>query len=80
MAMIAFAAYLWEEGITHRALIDIPTNMLLLRPAYQVPFIQEWLDEQFVLKPAWMPTDMAPATDTLKDMLDDIADAASSAL
>jgi hypothetical protein len=48
MAMVGFAAYLWEEGITRTPLVHIPGNELLLRPAYQVPFIQEWLDAQFM--------------------------------
>ena len=78
MAMIAFAAYLWEEGITHRALIDIPTNMLLLRPAFQVPFIQQWLDEQFVSAPTWLPPDVP--TDSLHETLEQLADAAVSTL
>jgi Chlorophyll A-B binding protein len=47
VAMIAIAVYIWEEFITHKALIDIPGNELLLEPAYQVPFIQVWLDAQF---------------------------------
>jgi light-harvesting complex I chlorophyll a/b binding protein 1 len=48
MAMIAFAAFVFEEAASHRALIDIPSNELLFEPAYQVPFIQQWLDEQFL--------------------------------
>lgn len=49
VAMIAFAVFLWEESITHLALVDIPGNDILLEPAYQVPFIQEWLDGQFAI-------------------------------
>lgn len=45
--MIAIAAYIWEEGITHEALIHLASNDLLFQPAYQVPFIQQWLDQQF---------------------------------
>jgi Chlorophyll A-B binding protein len=47
MAMIAFAAFVFEEAVSHRALVSIPSNELLFEPAYQVPFIQEWLDQQF---------------------------------
>ena len=50
--MLAVAAYIWEEGNTHLPLIEIPGNELLLEPAYQVPFIQKWLDEQFALTTA----------------------------
>ena len=47
VAMIAVVAYLWEEAITHLSLAQIQGNELLLKPAYQVPYIQEWLDNQF---------------------------------
>jgi light-harvesting complex I chlorophyll a/b binding protein 1 len=46
-AMLAVAAYILEEGVTHKAFIEIESNALLLEPAYQVPFIQRWLDAQF---------------------------------
>jgi len=46
-AMIAVAAYLFEETMTHKPIVALPTNALLFVPAYQVPFIQEWLDLQF---------------------------------
>jgi light-harvesting complex I chlorophyll a/b binding protein 1 len=49
VAMLAFAAFVWEEGITHLPLIEIGSNDLLLQPAYQVPTIQKWLDAQFVV-------------------------------
>lgn len=45
--MFGFAIYMWEEFITQTPLIDIPGNELLLEPAYQVPYIQKWLDNQF---------------------------------
>lgn len=48
-AMIAIGAYIVEESITHKALVDIGSNALLLQPAYEIPFIQEWLDQQFTL-------------------------------
>ena len=48
-AMIAIAAYVLEELTTGKALVEIEGNNLLLRPAYQVPFIQEFLDNQFAL-------------------------------
>ena len=47
VAMIAVVVFLWEEAITHLPLADIEGNELLLKPAYQVPYIQEWLDRQF---------------------------------
>ncbi|KAL7564031.1 hypothetical protein ACA910_006942 [Epithemia clementina (nom. ined.)] len=47
VAMIAFVVFLWEEAITHLSLAQIEGNELLLKPAYQVPYIQEWLDRQF---------------------------------
>lgn len=46
-AMIAVAAYILEEIVTRKALIEIESNALLLEPAYQVPFVQRWLDTQF---------------------------------
>ena len=48
-AMIAIGAYIVEESITHKALINIGSNALLLQPAYEIPFIQQWLDQQFTL-------------------------------
>jgi light-harvesting complex I chlorophyll a/b binding protein 1 len=47
MAMIAFAAFVFEEAASHRALVAIPSNELLFEPLYQVSFVQEWLDQQF---------------------------------
>jgi light-harvesting complex I chlorophyll a/b binding protein 1 len=47
MAMLAVAVYFWEELTTHQPLISVKGNELLFEPAYQVPFIQEWLDAQF---------------------------------
>ena len=46
-AMIAVAAYAFEEAMTHVPIVGLPTNALLFEPAYQVPFIQQWLDMQF---------------------------------
>ena len=46
-AMLAVAAFFFEEATTHLPLISIEGNELLLEPAYEVPFIQEWLDAQF---------------------------------
>mmetsp|Transcript_8250 Transcript_8250/g.15426 ORF Transcript_8250/g.15426 Transcript_8250/m.15426 type:complete len:450 (-) Transcript_8250:34-1383(-) len=43
-AMIAVAAYIFEEAMTHQPIVSLPTNALLFEPAYQVPFIQQWLD------------------------------------
>jgi hypothetical protein len=47
IAMIAVASYIWEEAATHLPVIMVGSNDLLFLPAYEVPFIQEWLDEQF---------------------------------
>jgi len=47
VAMLAFLAFVWEEGIAHLPLIEIGENDLLLEPAYEIPFIQQWLDSQF---------------------------------
>ena len=47
VAMLAIAAFLFEEGTTHLPLISIEGNELLLEPAFAVPFIQEWLDLKF---------------------------------
>ena len=46
-AMIAVASFIFEEMMTHRPIVEIPTNALLFEPAYQVPEIQQWLDMQF---------------------------------
>jgi len=47
MAMIAIAVYIWEETRRGQPIISIPGNELLFEPAYQVPYIQEWLDSLF---------------------------------
>lgn len=46
-AMIAVAAFGFEEAMTHRPVIIIGRNDMLFEPIYQVPFIQAWLDQQF---------------------------------
>jgi len=48
VAMIAFAAFVFEELTSHRAIIDIPGNEILFAPAYQIPSVREWLDSQFL--------------------------------
>jgi hypothetical protein len=47
--MVAVAAFIWEEGLSHIPLVEIPGNLLLFQPAYQIPFIQHWLDAQFTV-------------------------------
>lgn len=47
MAMLAVAVFIWEEVRTGLPIIDVPGNELLFEPAYQVPYIQEWLDSLF---------------------------------
>jgi Chlorophyll A-B binding protein len=46
-AMIAFAVFLWEEQTTGKPLVSIEGNEVFFEPAYQIPFIQQWLDSQF---------------------------------
>lgn len=81
VAMLAFAAFVWEEAITHLPLIDIGRNELLLEPAYEVPFIQQWLDAQFsVTDPevAFVAPINIESAQNLKVLLDEAADAAIS--
>lgn len=47
VAMLAVAAFIFEELTSHQPLIDIDGNELLFLPAYQIPYVQEWLDAQF---------------------------------
>jgi hypothetical protein len=79
VAMLAFAVFVWEEGVTHLPLIEIGQNDLLLEPAFTVPFIQQWLDAQFsVTDPdvAFLtPKDIA-SPQTLKNLLDEAANTA----
>ena len=67
-AMIAVAAYVLEEAVTHKALFEIGSNALLLRPVYEIPYIQRWLDLQFSfthIDPTEIPSfDMMDAIDT----------------
>jgi len=46
-AMLAIAVFTWEEASTGKPVVDIEGNEILFEPAYQVPFIQKWLDERF---------------------------------
>jgi light-harvesting complex I chlorophyll a/b binding protein 1 len=48
VAMLAFAAFVFEEGTSHEAIVDIPGNEVLFVPAYQIPSVQAWLDGQFL--------------------------------
>lgn len=48
VAMLAFAAFVFEEATSHEAIIDISGNEVLFVPAYQIPSVQEWLDSQFL--------------------------------
>jgi hypothetical protein len=47
VAMLAVAAYTFEELTTHLPLISVKGNELLFLPAYQIPYIQEYLDDKF---------------------------------
>eukprot|EP00531_Pseudo-nitzschia_arenysensis_P012596 CAMPEP_0116133958 /NCGR_PEP_ID=MMETSP0329-20121206/10391_1 /TAXON_ID=697910 /ORGANISM="Pseudo-nitzschia arenysensis, Strain B593" /LENGTH=377 /DNA_ID=CAMNT_0003628639 /DNA_START=653 /DNA_END=1786 /DNA_ORIENTATION=+ len=49
VAMLAFAAFVFEEATSREAIIDIPGNEVLFVPAYQIPSVQEWLDSQFLI-------------------------------
>ena len=51
MAMLAFAAFVFEEATSRQAIIDIPGNEFLFVPAYQIPAVQSWLDAQFYINP-----------------------------
>ena len=46
-AMIAFLVYAIQELIFHRPLIDIAYNEPLFTPAFELPAVQHWLDDQF---------------------------------
>jgi hypothetical protein len=48
VAMLAFAAFVFEEATSHEAIVDIPGNEVLFVPAYQIPSVQAWLDGQFL--------------------------------
>mmetsp|Transcript_2365 Transcript_2365/g.2852 ORF Transcript_2365/g.2852 Transcript_2365/m.2852 type:complete len:95 (+) Transcript_2365:1-285(+) len=45
--MMAIAFYVFEEATTHTPVISIPGNELLFEPAYQISYIQSWLDSIF---------------------------------
>ena len=47
MAMLAVVLYAFEEVTSHQPLITLASNSLLFEPAYEIPAIQAWLDEQF---------------------------------
>jgi Chlorophyll A-B binding protein len=68
-AMLAVASYILEEAVTHKALFEIGSNALLLQPAYEVPFIQRWLDEQFSFSSVESDSMFIP-TDFVLDSID----------
>eukprot|EP00978_Attheya_sp_CCMP212_P001226 scaffold2553_cov32-Attheya_sp.AAC.5 len=47
VAMVAVGAFIFEEAASHRPIVSIHGNQLLFTPAYQIPAIQAWLDNQF---------------------------------
>jgi hypothetical protein len=47
MAMIAVSFYALQEALMHKPFIELPWNQLFFEPAYQVPFIRQWLDDTF---------------------------------
>lgn len=47
MAMIAVLSYILQEVICHQPLISLPWNQFLFEPAFEIPAVQAWLDEQF---------------------------------
>lgn len=68
MAMLAVAAFFWEELMTHKPLISIESNALLFEPAYQVPFIQQWLDSQFSPVFTITPEEVANVADVVSSL------------
>jgi hypothetical protein len=68
MAMLAVAAFFWEELMTHKPLISIESNALLFEPAYQVPFIQQWLDAQFSPVFTITPEEVASVADVVASL------------
>jgi len=73
-AMIAFAAFVFEEATTHKPLISIPGNEYLFTPAYQIPVIQSWLDYNFQSpSPALTLPQIGPVdyVETLKEVLEE---------
>jgi len=47
VAMLAVAAYFFEEVTSGVPIVSMDANQLLFVPAYEIPPIQEWLDAQF---------------------------------
>ncbi|CAJ1960382.1 unnamed protein product [Cylindrotheca closterium] len=47
VAMLAVAAYFFEEVTSGVPIVSMDANQLLFIPAYEIPSIQEWLDLQF---------------------------------
>jgi light-harvesting complex I chlorophyll a/b binding protein 1 len=52
MAMLAVAAFGWEEFRTGQAVVALPNNALLFTPLYQIPYVQEYLDQVFTVHDA----------------------------
>lgn len=69
-AMLAVLAFTWEEAISHKALIELESNAILFQPAYQIPFIQQWLDSQFSVMDQ-TPTSLSP--EDIAEMVTDVA-------
>lgn len=82
MAMVAVAAYILEEAISHRPLVSLPFNEFLFEPAYEIPVVQAWLDQQFQTP---SPTFIFPEVgtvdfvETLKEVLEEEQQGAKAA-
>ena len=47
VAMLAVAAFFFEELLSGVPIVSMESNQLLFVPAYEIPSVQEWLDAQF---------------------------------
>ena len=71
-AMLAIAIFILEEVSTGQPLVSIEGNELLFEPAYQVPFIQEWLDGRYSTpSPIFYNDEDTPGTELLVSTIGD---------
>ena len=83
IAMVAVAIYMLEEGITHKPIISLPFNEYLFEPAFFIPSVRFFLDQNFAepylgveqtLDPVYriveeISSDSVEAGDTVKEMI-----------
>ena len=83
IAMVAVAIYMLEEGITHKPIISLPFNEYLFEPAFFIPSVRFFLDQNFaepylgvdqMLDPVYriveeISSDSVEAGDTVKEMI-----------